>query len=312
LSIIENPKPSKGRNYGDWLGEKKEPSWSEKLRQKIDEVLPKCKTYDEFIAELRAAGCAVRDDKKYISASLPGQGRPIRLKSLGDDYSETAIRARLGKPKVIASGGDSGTHTKVNLLIDIQAKIQEGKGAGYEQWAKIFNLKQAAKTLIFLQEQGIDSYDDLKKKSSSATGGFAELNKKIREVEARMAEVTELQKYIGQYGKTRTVYEAYKKSGWNQKFYDEHVADILLHKAAKKYFDRLGMKKLPSITSLKQEWAALNAEKKSLYAGYRQAKATSRELTVALGNANQILGFTPAAQTVEPKREAPKRDAHEI
>jgi hypothetical protein len=180
-----------------------------------------------------------------------------------------------------------------------------------ENWAKIFNLKEAARTLIFLQEQGIDSYDDLKKKSSSATGGFAELNKKIREVEARMAEVTELQKYIWQYGKTRTVYEAYKKSGWSQKFYDEHVADILLHKAAKKYFDKLGMKKLPSITSLKQEWATLNSEKKSLYAGYRQAKETSRQLTAALSNANQILGFTPTAQTVELKREAPKRDSHD-
>ncbi|GHU87369.1 hypothetical protein FACS1894202_01530 [Clostridia bacterium] len=312
LSIIENPKPSKGRNYGDWLQDKKEPSWSEKLRNIIDDVLPKCKTFDDFLAALKASGYEVKEHRKHVSVLAPGGGQYRRLDTLKGDYTEEAIRSRLGKPKVIASGGDSGTHTRVNLLIDIQAKIQEGKGAGYENWAKIFNLREAARTLIFLQEQGIDSYDNLKLKASSASGGFAALNKKIRETEARMAEVTELQKYIGQYGKTRTVYEAYKKSGWSRKFYDEHVADILLHKAAKNYFDRLSMKKLPSITSLKQEWATLNSEKKSLYAGYRQAKETSRQLSVALGNANQILGFTPAAQTVEPKREAPKRDAHEI
>jgi hypothetical protein len=152
----------------------------------------------------------------------------------------------------------------------------------------------------------------LKKKSSSASVAFAAMNKKIRDVETRMAEVTELQKYIGQYGKTRATYEAYRRSGWSRKFYDEHVAEVLLHKAAKNYFDKLGMKKLPSITSLKQEWATLNSEKKSLYAGYRQAKETSRELTVALGNANQILGFTPNMPIIEAALDKPKRGAHEI
>ena len=37
---------------------------------------------------------------------------------------------------------------------DIQAKLQAGKGAGYAQWAKVFNLKQMAKTLNYLTERG--------------------------------------------------------------------------------------------------------------------------------------------------------------
>jgi hypothetical protein len=167
----------------------------------------------------------------------------------------------------------------------------------------VFNLKQAAKTLIWLQEQGIDSYDDLKKKASAASGGFAALTKKIRDAETRMSEVSELQKYIGQYGKTREVYAAYKKSGWSKKYYDEHTADIILHRAAKSYFDKLGLKKLPSINQLKQKWATLAAEKKSLYSGYREAKETSRSLTVALGNANHILGVTPDASHDKTKQE---------
>jgi len=142
-----------------------------------------------------------------------------------------------------------------------------------------------------LQENGIDSYDDLKKKASSASGGFTALTKKIRDTETRMNEITELQKYIGQYGKTREVYAADKKSGWNRKFYDEHTADIILHRAAKKYFDALGMKKLLAMTALKQEWAALHTEKKKLYTGYRAQKGNSRALTVALSNANHILNI---------------------
>jgi hypothetical protein len=302
LSVIENPKPSKGRNYGDWLGGK-ELSWSEKLRHKIDEILPKCKTFDEFIEALKSDGCIVRDDKKYVSVMLPGQRRPIRLNKLGDDYNEAAIRERLAGKRIVKISGDSGTKIRVGLLVDIQAKIREGKGEGYAQWAKIFNLKQAAKTLLFLQEQGIDSYDDLKKKSSSSSGAFSALTKKIRDTEIKMSEITELQKYIGQYGKTKEVYSHYKASGWNKKFLTEHEADILLHRAAKKYFDGLGMKKLPSINQLKQEWATLAAEKKKLYVGYNELKTSSRELVVALGNANHILGITSEIKNRETSRE---------
>jgi hypothetical protein len=297
LSVIENPKPSKGRSYGEWQRENMPLSWSDRLKAKVDEILPTCSAFEDFIAALKASGCAVRDDKKYVSVMLPGQGRPIRLKALGEDYTEAAIRERLAGRRVVKTGSDSGTQTRVNLLIDIQEKIREGKGSGYEQWAKVFNLKQAAKTLIWLKEQGIDSYDDLKKKASTASGGFGTLTKQIRDVETRMNEVSELQKYIGQYGKSRAVYESYKKSGWSKKYYDEHTADIILHRAAKSYFDKLGLKKFPSINQLKQEWATLNTEKKSLYSGYREAKETSKSLAVALGNANHILGITPDAHT---------------
>jgi hypothetical protein len=327
LSVIENPKPSRG-SYADWLDEKP-PSWSEQIKRKVDEILPACATFDAFIAAIRGTGCIVRDDKKHISITLPGQVRAIRLNTLGGEYTEAAIRERLAQyaadrkrnPRGTGTGGATAEASRpayqppvgrVGLLIDIQAKIREGKGAAYEQWAKVFNLKQAAKTLIFLQENGIDSYEDLKKKASAASGGFSALTKKIRDVEIRMNEITELQKYIGQYGKTREVYAAYKKSGWSGKFYDAHTADIILHRAAKKYFDGLGMKKLPSITSLKQEWATLNAEKRNLYAGYREQKENAQTLTAALGNANHILGIAPNAQNRDASRDAKRRTSQEI
>jgi hypothetical protein len=160
-------------------------------------------------------------------------------------------------------------------------------------------LKQAAKTLIFLQENGIDSYEDLRKKSSSASGDFTSLTTKIKDIETRQKEISELQKYIGQYSKTREVYAAYKASGWSRDFYDKNAADIILNRAAKKYFDSLGTKKLPTIKSLKQEYAALAAEKKKLYSGYHELKQNSRALTIAKGNADRLLGITPDTQIRE-------------
>jgi hypothetical protein len=320
LSVIENPKASKGRNYGEWLGDDKRPTHKEDLRRLIDEAVPIAATFEDFLAKLRERGCTVSTKRKQPSLIAPGWKKPFRLDSLGDEYTESAIRASLGKVKVITSSGGAslsagqagGTRNAPSLLIDIQAKIREGKGAGYEQWAKIFNLKQAAKTLIFLQEQGIDFYEDLQRKAAAAGGEFNALSDKIRNADKKLKDIAELQKQIGTYGKTRTVYEAYKKSGWDRSFYDANAADIILHRAAKKFFDEQGFKgKLPSINSLKQEYAATLTEKKKLYADYRRLKDDSRALNVALENAKQILGITEKAPEREDYRTTQNRNTHE-
>jgi len=163
LSVIENPKPSKGQNYAEWLGDK-EPSWQDKLRRKIDEVLPSCSSFEDFLAAMKAAGYTINDKRKHITFLAPGQTKPTRLDTLKGDHTEAAIRERLSGARIITSAGAGGGHIRVSLLIDIQAKIQQGKGEGYEHWARIFNLKEAAKTLLFLKENGIDSYDDLARK----------------------------------------------------------------------------------------------------------------------------------------------------
>jgi hypothetical protein len=306
LSVIENPKPSRG-SYGDWLGDDKKPTHKDDLRRLIDEVTPAVSTFEDFLAKLRERGCTVSTKRKKPSFVAPGWKKPVRLDSLGEDYSEAAIKERLGIVKVRAASGDGGTHTKVNLLIDIQEKIRQGKGAGYEHFAKLFNLKEAAKTLLFLQERGISTYEELAKKSAAASAELSAKNVRISELETQQKDISELQKQIGVYGKTRAVYETYRKSGWKRSYYDEHTADIVAHRAAKKYFDTQNLGgKLPPIATLKQEWATLNSEKKLLWSDYHRLKDNARELAIALGNTKQILGIDLAAQTHETTRETPR------
>ena len=300
LSVIENPKQSPGRDYGEWLGEKKPLSWRAKLKQKIDEVVPACDSFDAFLSAMRMADYTVNTSRKHITFLAPGQKRPARLDTLGNDYTEAAIRDRIAGARVIgAHGGGRAGDEKAgtarpekpfNLLIDIQEKIRQGKGAGYQHWAKTFNLREAARTLIFLQESGITSYEDLVSKAASASASFRETSKKIKAAEARMDEISVLQKNIAKYIRTRDVYKAYREAGYSAKFRDEHEADIIIHQAAKRFFDSLGLKKLPTIQALKQEFATLLAEKKKLYAGYHETKEKMRQLVAAKHNAERILG----------------------
>ena len=301
LAVIDDPKPSKGKNYAEWVGRPK--TYQDKLRQKIDEVVPSCIVFEDFITAMRTAGYTVNQRRKHITFLAPGQSKPTRLDTLKGDYSEAAIRERLGMARTISASGTGGGHYRVSLLVDIQAKIQEGKGVGYERWARIFNLKEAAKTLLFLKDNGIDSYDDLIKKTAEATAEFDARMTKIKAAEKRLAEIAELQKHIGTYGKTREVFAKYKASGWNRDFYEEHRADITLHRAAKKYFDSIGIKKLPTIALLKQEYAALLADKKKLYNGYHEAKDNMQQLLVAKGNATRILGINADEQERDKLRE---------
>ena len=292
LSIIENPKRGK-TNYGKWLGNKKAPSFSDKIRETIDAVLAKKPTdFNAFLLEMQAAGYEIKQGK-HISFLGKDQKKPIRFRSLGEGYSEYEIRATIKgiKPLTSKRKPTQKPVQRVNLLVDIQEKLQAGKGASYERWAKVFNLKQMAQTINFLSENNLLVYKDLEQKAQTTTAAFNELSSKIKTAEKRMGEIAVLKTHIINYAKTRDVYTAYRKAGYSKRFYDEHTADLLLHKAAKTAFDELQMKKLPTIKSLQAEYAELLSTKKKAYAEYMAVKKSVQEVQTAKANVDRLLGY---------------------
>lgn len=191
--------------------------------------------------------------------------------------------------------------TKVNLLVDIQAKLQAGKGAGYVRWAKVFNLKQMAQTVNFLTEHNLLEYAVLEEKSAAATAHHNELSAKIKEAEKRMAEIAVLRTHIINYAKTRDTYVAYRKAGYSKKFRQEHEEEILLHQAAKNAFDDMGVKKLPKVKELQAEYARLLEEKKKTYAEYRRSREEMRELLAVKANVDRLLNMVTEHDTENEK-----------
>ena len=179
---------------------------------------------------------------------------------------------------------------KPSLLIDIQAKLAEGKGAGYERWAKVFNLKQMAQTINFLKENGDMDFDELSRRAEAASEKCSALTEKLKTTEARMSEVEELKKQVINYLRTRETFRAYKSSGYSKRYLAEHEHDILLHRAAKKAFNDLGLKKLPTVKTLQAEYTALLAEKRAAYPEYHEARAEMKKLLTYRANAEAILG----------------------
>ena len=294
LSIVENPKPH-GKSYNKWLGDQAKPSHREQLRLTIDQALAqKPADMDALFQLLRDAGCEVSKRGKFYRLKLPGWDKVARLDSLGEGYTLDDLLAILSGQKKHTPRKKSAVQAappKVNLLVDIQAKLQAGKGAGYTRWAKVFNLKQMAQTMNFLTEHNLLDYAVLEEKAEAATARHNELSVQIKAAEKRMAEIAVLRTHIVNYAKTRETYVAYRKAGYSKKFREEHEADILLHQAAKNAFDELGVKKLPTMKSLQAEYAQLLDEKKKAYGEYRRSREEMRELMTAKANVDRILNM---------------------
>ena len=140
-----------------------------------------------------------------------------------------------------------------NLLIDVEAKLAEGRGPGFENWAKLYNLKQMAQTVLFLQQNNLMDYDELSEKAACAAEKYHTLSDEIKSAEQRLAEIAALEKNIVDYARTRETYVAYRKAGYSKQFRSEHESEIILHQAAKTFFDQHGITKLPAMKSLKSK-----------------------------------------------------------
>ena len=292
LSIVENPKPH-GKSYDKWLGDQAKPSHRELLRLAIDRALAqKPADLDALFQLLREGGCEVSKRGKSYRLKRPGWDRAARLDSLGAGYTLDDLLAVLAGEKQHTPRKKSIVQPeppKVNLLVDIQAKLQAGKGAGYARWAKVFNLKQMAQTVNFLTEHNLLDYAVLAEKAAAATVHHNELSAQIKAAEKRMAEIAVLRTHIINYARTCDTYVAYRKAGYSKKFREEHEEDILLHQAAKNAFDEMGVKKLPKVKDLQAEYAKLLEEKKKTYAEYRRSREEMRELLTAKSNVDWLL-----------------------
>ena len=305
LSVIAEPKPSRG-SYGTWLGEDKTPTVRGQLEALIDTALGhSCKDFDSFLAAMKAAGAEVKQGK-HLAFKIPGGKRFVRCDSLGDDYTEAAIMERIFGKRIVAPKAKAAVQSKPNLLIDIQAKMQKANSPGFEHWAKIFNLKEMAKTVMYLQENGLTDLGELEKVCDAAVQRFNSLADQTKTVSARMKYISELQRHIGTYSKTREIYAQYRKLTGRKrdKFYEQHTSEITSCQAAKRYFDSLGLKKLPSMQSLKQEYAMLQAENKKRYPEYKQAREKMIELLTAKNNVERILGVTEKEKNRNRRQEA--------
>lgn len=269
----------------------------------IDSILAdKPGSYEEFLKKLEQQGYEVKRGK-FTSVKGVRQKRFIRFRTLGAGYSEEKLKAVLaGEAEHCPRKKHPVQEQKFQMLVDIQAKLAEGKGGGYARWAKRYNLKEMSKTLIFLQENKIGSMDEMEEQVRAATMRYHELGDSIKAAEARMAEIEVMKTHIINYAKTRSIYEAYRKAGYSKRFLEANRESIALHKAAKTAFDEAGLKKLPKVKELSIEYVELLKKKKAEYPSYRKARERVQELMKAQKNVEMFFADNRSEQEQQQTR----------
>ena len=311
LSVIVNPKlHSKGRylHYGQWLGENQKLSQKEQIRLAIDAALTeRPKDFADFLRRMETAGIQVKHGRGgVISFLVPGYEKPTRLRAstLGEGYDPADIRAVIaGERPAPVLREEAPPPQRIDLIIDIQERLSQGKGPAYERWAKVYNLKQMAAALQYLREHKLGDYATLEAATTGAVDRFHALAGKLRDTEAALSKVSDLMAATVDYAKTRPVFEGYKAARYSKKYLAAHEAELATYRAAKAAMnDILAGSKLPKMADLKQQRRKLAAQKKALYSEYRKAQEEMREAVAVKANIDHLLGMTDGRENKAQER----------
>ena len=300
----------------------------EKLRQTLRKALATAASFDEFSSLLLQEGVTVKESRGRLSYLTPDRTKPITARKLGDDFDRAAVfavleqnaaraaeaparspdpprtikdRLQVARAEIAAPKQDG-----VQRLVDIEQKMAEGKGRGYERWAKIHNLKQAAKTLSVYQQYGFTSPEQLEAAVDTAYQEMRQTSGELKALETKLQGKKELQRQVLAYAKTKPVRDglkAQKSPKAREAYRQAHESDFIIADAAARYFKAHGITRLPARKALQDEIEQLVSKKSGLYNTYHEQKQRFKELQTVKRNIDQIL------RREEPRRR--KEQSHE-
>ena len=270
------------------------------LRRQISDVLDTAMSFEDFSAKLmQQYGITVKESRGRLSYLPAGRTKFIRAHSIGDKFEKGLVLAALQenaeRKRTIQFKSD-----RIGKLVDIQAKLKQGKGIGYERWAKKYNLKAMAQTLILLQENGLLNEDALDQRIAELDTKFHESLAVVKDLETRMAENKTLRSHAAAYKQYRPLAQKRNAAKSPAAFEEQHRVELTAYRAAAAYLKANNITSLPSPNKLESEYCALASEKAQFYEQYKEAKSELLKLKDA--KQNVALFFREEKQTQHHER----------
>ena len=259
------------------------------LRRQIRSVLAKATSLEEFSDQLlQEHGVTVSESRGRFSYRTANRTKPISSRKLGDDFSKEKVLAALAQnteqKKTASLRRSDPNPDRISRMIDIQAKLVAGKGAGYEHWAKIFNLKQMAKSLALFTRYNLNSEEELNARVAELQEKRDEALKVVKDLEGRIKVNQELRRHVLAYVQNKKIAQQVKTAKSPEAFREQHRAELTAYQAAAAYFKAQKITKLSSLKQLEDEREQLISEKARFYEAYREAKKAWMELSTAQQN----------------------------
>ena len=280
------------------------------LRKNIRSVLQKTTNLEDFSALLlQEHGITLTESRGRFSYRTVHRTKPITSRKLGDDFSKEQVLAVLAenaeRQKTAALRRTDPNPDTISRLIDIQAKLSAGKGAGHERWAKVFNLKQLSKSLALLSEHGVSTEAELAQRIAELQSQYSEALEVVKDLDNRISENRELNRHVSAYVQNRKVAQQIRTAKDSETFREQHRAELTAYQATAAYFKAHNIKKLPSLKQLEAEREELISQKAQFYQKYREARKAWLDLATAQQNLE-------ALHRAESRREMTRGGLHEL
>ena len=254
------------------------------LRRQISSVLYRATSFEDFSDRLmQQYGIAVKESRGQLSYLPAGRTKFIRAKHLGDKFEKELVLAAL-KENAERKRAIQFKPDRIGKLVDIQVKLKQGKGIGYERWAKKHNLKAMAQTLILLQEKDLLNEDVLDQRIEELQTQYDSAKEVVLDLETRMAENKKLRSHVAAYQQYRPLAQKLKSARHPVTFEEQHRAELTAYRAAAAYLKANNITKLPSPNKLEAEYAQLASEKAKFYEQYKETKEELLKLKTAKQN----------------------------
>ena len=254
-------------------------------------------------------GIALTESRGRFSYRTADRSKPIASRKLGDDFSKENVLAVLAenaeRQKTAALHRTDPNPDTISRLIDIQAKLSMGKSAGYERWAKVFNLKQLSKSLALLLEHGVSTEAELTDKISRFKAEYSEALEVVKDLDNRISENRELSRHVSAYLQNRKAAQQAKTAKNPEAFREQHRAELTAYQTAAAYFKAHNIKKLLSLKQLKVKREELVSEKAQFYQKYHETRKAWLDLATAQQNLE-------ALHSAEGRHEMTRGGLHEL
>lgn len=279
------------------------------LRDAIDECSSIAKSFEDFQSLLlEKYNISVIESRGLYRYLHPESDKRTTEKSLGSHYGKQYLKQLFGNSGQIKTTNIRNTDSvtvedyqrdsimilyyksQLRLVVDLQTNVKAMQNQAYAQKMKITNLQQMAKTIIYVQENGFDTHQDLKAKLSAESTKLSEAQERLSTLTAELKAVNEQIHFIGQYQKHKRIYSAFLKSNNKKNFRQEHSAEINAYEKARKWIaGHLADEQFNSLAVLKERKTQLQEriqkEKKLIHS----QKEYFRDLKTADSNVSEIL-----------------------
>lgn len=199
------PIGEKGKSYKENMEYHRGTSWKAKLRVAVDKAIWASINYEEFLQKMQLAGYEIRQGK-HLSFRAPEQKNFTYMKSLGSYYSEENVRIRLAKNRSKVKA-PKHLSREARLYINISTYVTTGNREGFERWAKLNNLKEAARTFNYLSENNLLNYEDFQQHLSDVNASVKAAEQRITQINSELSTQKIIRKHCDSYRLCRKVIE---------------------------------------------------------------------------------------------------------